>query len=209
MNVRQGRLFSCVLSDKDIDCPPFSIAVPNLVSLLARSPYDVTLWIVIKDIINSEGECFLSSQDLATYARMSVGKLVECRKYLLEVGLLEGEIRHEPGHARTWHLRIPDEWRPQTRFQEQQPTPGYVYLLKSGEFYKIGASSNVSARIKQLTAIPPFGVSLVCTIKTNDMYQLERQLHEQFASKRVSGEWFELTDQDVAIIEACKGGTNG
>lgn len=91
------------------------------------------------------------------------------------------------------------QWRP------HEIKAGFVYLLKSGTLYKIGASSKVGARIKRLTSILPLGGTLVCTIRTNNMYQLERELHEQFDDKRVKGEWFELTNQDVAAIKAYKG----
>jgi len=39
------------------------------------------------------------------------GKVHECRAHLLEVGLLIGEIRKDPGYPQpVWHLTIPDLW---------------------------------------------------------------------------------------------------
>jgi len=34
------------------------------------------------------------------------------------------------------------------------------------------------------------------------MYNAEKKLHKLFADKRVNGEWFALTDDDVAKIKA-------
>ena len=80
--------------------------------------------------------------------------------------------------------------------------PGnYVYVLKAGPYYKIGVSSNVDKRIKQLSALPPFDLELVCLLQPDDMYTLERELHIRFAEKRKRGEWFTLDDTDVEWIK--------
>jgi hypothetical protein len=86
--------------------------IPQIVWSLARSPYDLTLWHTIKMIAGENGECYLSSANLATLAMMSIGKVADCRKYLLKVGLLEGELRKQfPYPQPVWHLRIPDLWQ--------------------------------------------------------------------------------------------------
>ena len=83
---------------------------------------------------------------------------------------------------------------------EQSKRNGYVYLINAGEFYKIGISRNVDRRITQLSTIPPFDVTLVCTIETDDMLGLENELHTMFSEKRVNGEWFTLSAEDVNYI---------
>lgn len=37
----------------------------------------------------------------------------------------------------------------------------------------------------------------VVSIRTNDPYGLERHLHHRFEEKRVTGEWFNLDEQDI------------
>jgi hypothetical protein len=83
--------------------------------------------------------------------------------------------------------------------------PGYVYLLQSGPYYKIGVSRNVDKRITQLATLPPFDLELVCVLEAADMYTLEHDLHHRFSEKRLHGEWFELTQSDVAYIEGLRG----
>jgi hypothetical protein len=62
-------------------------------------------------IAGDSGECYLSTEDLATLAMMSAGKVSQCRKRLIKHGLLEGEIRRDPGYPQpVWHLSIPDLW---------------------------------------------------------------------------------------------------
>lgn len=79
---------------------------------------------------------------------------------------------------------------------------GYVYLLQSPTgAYKIGVASNPTKRIERLEVKLPFEIEPVCVIQTDDMYGLEKALHRQFADKRVNGEWFRLSNDDVEIIK--------
>lgn len=85
---------------------------PTIVKLKARNIYDIAVWDAVKEVAGENGECFLSSEDLAALAMVSVGQLSDSRKYLIEVGLLEGEIRKRSEHGQAmWHLRIPDLWK--------------------------------------------------------------------------------------------------
>lgn len=82
----------------------------------------------------------------------------------------------------------------------QQNTISGVYLLRCGEHYKIGMSDNVSKRVKQIQTNSPHEVKHIHTIPTDNPSDLEQQLHTRFASKRVRGEWFALSDDDVSFI---------
>jgi hypothetical protein len=76
----------------------------------------------------------------------------------------------------------------------------YVYLLKSGEYYKIGSTKNIPNRIKQLQTGSPHPVTLVdfsvCALtKIN-----EQEIHEHFSHCRMHGEWFALRENEVDTI---------
>ena len=80
--------------------------------------------------------------------------------------------------------------------------PGFVYLLQSPtSAYKIGRTKNPDDRLKTFGVKLPFEVEYVCLIKTADMGALEAELHGYFADKRINGEWFNLTPDDVAQIK--------
>ena len=83
-------------------------------------------------------------------------------------------------------------------------THGYVYLLAGihdPTLFKIGRTNNPDNRLKTFNVKLPFEVEYICTIKTDDMFKLERELHFKFASKRLNGEWFKLTSEDVEYIK--------
>ena len=98
----------------------YFVLTPQIVWAASRDPYDYTLWNVIKMIAGDNGECFLSTEDLAILSMMSAGKVSDCRKYLISQGLLEGEVRQDPGYPQpVWHLTIPDLWKANVEWREQ------------------------------------------------------------------------------------------
>ncbi len=85
--------------------------------------------------------------------------------------------------------------------------PGYVYLLQSPtSAYKIGRTKSPKSRSKTFGVQLPFEVEFIALIKTNDMLRLEAELHQQYAEKRVNGEWFNLSSEDVEYIKSLAGG---
>jgi hypothetical protein len=88
------------------------------------------------------------------------------------------------------------------KFIEWKDRPGFVYLIKSPSgHYKIGKTSNIHNRLRTFNVKLPFEPTLVHTIKSSDMHAQEQVLHQRFASQRVNGEWFNLSDEDVAYIK--------
>lgn len=81
--------------------------------------------------------------------------------------------------------------------------PGHVYIMVSddGAYYKIGKSISPPRRLKEVSPKMPFGVTLLCAIKTDDMCKLEKTLHRRFKAKRCKGEWFKLTQGDLDAIK--------
>ncbi|WP_276917436.1 GIY-YIG nuclease family protein [Aneurinibacillus aneurinilyticus] len=86
----------------------------------------------------------------------------------------------------------------------QKPkNPGFVYIIREDYTgrYKIGKTKKLDARLKLFNVDLPFEVELVHSIHTQNCDETERLLHEHFAHKRVNGEWFDLTEEDIAWIK--------
>jgi hypothetical protein len=81
---------------------------------------------------------------------------------------------------------------------------GFVYLIKSGRYYKIGRSNAVGRRERELDILLPDPVKVIHSMKTDDPPGIEDYWHRRFADRRKKGEWFELTAIDVAVFRRRK-----
>ena len=85
-----------------------------------------------------------------------------------------------------------------------QPVEGFVYLIKSGRYYKIGRSNAASRREYELALQMPEKAIKLHEIRTDDPPGIEAYWHNRFAAKRRGGEWFDLDAADVNAFKRRK-----
>jgi hypothetical protein len=81
---------------------------------------------------------------------------------------------------------------------------GFVYLMRSGGYYKIGRSNWTEKRAYEVQLQLPEELKLVHKIKTDDPIGIEAYWHQRFAGKRKRGEWFALSTEDIRAFRRRK-----
>lgn len=85
----------------------------------------------------------------------------------------------------------------------QKQEPGFIYLAKrnSDGAVKIGSATNVARRIAQIRYKSNDNtISLVTSFPVVNMRQAEIEIHESVSDKRVTGEWYAITVEDLKAI---------
>jgi hypothetical protein len=99
---------------------------------------------------------------------------------------------------------MPDEGKAAPSVNSRETEIGFVYLLKSGRYYKIGKSNSVGRREREPAIQLPDKANCIHSIRTDDPHGIEVYWHNRFANKRKNGEWFELDAGDVAVFKRRK-----
>lgn len=76
---------------------------------------------------------------------------------------------------------------------------GYVYFVSDGTYVKIGFTGNIEQRLITLQTGSPNTLTIKKIIP-NATIETEKQYHEKFKYKRVRGEWFNLSDEEIKDI---------
>jgi hypothetical protein len=90
------------------------------------------------------------------------------------------------------------------KFDSQERIKGYVYLMKSGQFYKIGKSKSPDRRRSEIALLLPHDTKTVHVIATDDPDGIEQYWHQRFKDKHHRGEFFRLTNADVQAFKRRK-----
>lgn len=96
--------------------------VPRIVTATCRNPFDLAVWIIVKEVAGEAGECWLDTESLAALAGMSLGQAHKSRAFLIGQGLLQGELKKHDGQGqKVWHLTVPNLWARNVSFAESHP----------------------------------------------------------------------------------------
>lgn len=122
---------------------------------------------------------------------------------------LEAYCRARPGYDDVASLCAPISLNEPGVDQNVEATAGdqnvgFVYLSKSGRYYKIGRSNAAGRREYEIALQMPEKYVTVHTIRTDDPVGIERYWHQRFEDRRKNGEWFDLSSDDVRAFKRRK-----
>jgi hypothetical protein len=133
----------------------------------------------------------LSREQAARYLRVSPERfdmLVLCRKI--------------PAPKRIDEIRIWDRYT--LTIDEDANAVGGVYFAGFAEYVKIGWSTNVNARLRELQTGAPERLRLYTVLP--GIRDKEKDTHRRFAHLRLQGEWFRRAPDLVEFMEQVKAG---
>jgi hypothetical protein len=88
------------------------------------------------------------------------------------------------------------EERKKPRKYQDHKKCGWVYIIQSPFGYKIGYTANPEVRMKAYG----FQITITHVIRSDDAPTIEKYLHDLFAAKRIEGEWFDLSSEDLEYL---------
>ena len=96
-----------------------------------------------------------------------------------------------------------EEWMIRKLAEKKAGKPTFIYLMHNERngYYKIGRANNVEYRERTLQGEDP-QITTIHTISSTTA--LEKELHHFFSEKRIRGEWFNLSQEDVDFIKSLK-----
>ncbi|SMC54587.1 GIY-YIG nuclease family protein [Pedobacter nyackensis] len=80
---------------------------------------------------------------------------------------------------------------------------GYIYFLQEKKYgsIKIGRSLNLDLRLSSFVTDLPYRVELVGYIRSINYETIELTFHKHFRHKRLGGEWFELSAEEITDLK--------
>lgn len=69
---------------------------------------------------------------------------------------------------------------------------GYIYVVKVGDYFKIGRTFSPKNRLKSYNGFPPFKSEVILVREVEDCKFVERQIQSSLKKYQVMGEWFDI-----------------
>lgn len=174
-------------------------------------------WAILRRVQRTNAEieaCWVIKSH--TQKRLTTGRLIQCLFEIIRLKsrsekrlsgqrdewqerahTAEAVIRRMENERR--YLAVMPQYIPTDRLAGL-PEGGYVYLVRDLDvtgYYKIGRTTRPSQRITHFDVKLPFNIGVVCLIPSDACADLEAQLHRKYRHRRINGEWFNLSDDDV------------
>ena len=83
----------------------------------------------------------------------------------------------------------------------QKDWKAFVYFISDGRFIKIGRTKDVFKRFCQIKNGNPNGIKLIGLIPfetVEESIEAENEIHQDYFTQKVSGEWYYISETDVA-----------
>jgi hypothetical protein len=138
------------------------------------------------------------------------------------LGLKRSGLQHHIKKGNLQTIKIPglghiikendiNNLKPKMR-QKNKGNTSYNYLIQAdlpGRPCKIGKANRLKPRLSIFGNKLPFEWNLLHSFKSDNSNKSENELHRKYANKKLNGEWFNLSEQDIKDIQDIKYYQNG
>lgn len=194
--------WSDALREAGLDANEYQEAIPEneLLAIYLRVVIDL-------GHVPSDGELRLRGQQIENFPghstfRNRLGHKQTLLRKLLDYALEQSVSAHIEEAIRSAIKTEGDAEQDDT--PQTQAIVGYVYLLKSGRYYKIGKAVALDRRRYEIGLQLPEKAEPIHSIETDDPSGIEVYWHNRFRDKRLNGEWFDLSRDDVRAFKRRK-----
>ena len=136
--------------------------------------------------------------ELTSIGYVSLGNTSDGRRWGHVVTFLDHQKVSHPVASKIKTLQI--IWDSHIEPSEPVRPSKYVYLVKAGEFYKIGIADDINERVKRLQSGCPHKIEIINSWNVSSASRHESYLHNSFSMKCTSGEWFSLSSDDILFV---------
>jgi Rha family phage regulatory protein len=125
---------------------------------------------------------------LRTIRRIIKSKPIEKQSLFIETSYVDKQNRSQPKYLILEEgIALVKQYTGGAKLKKSDK----LYIVKCGDFYKIGISHNVSKRIKGMQTGNPYLIELIDTYTIgHNVSNIEARLHVLFESDNIRGEWF-------------------
>lgn len=161
--------------------------------LTTKATYRKTMWDEIDGIAVKHPFPVLAKVESA-YESLKGKKILP---HIFGIGVGKGEIQKNLTQLFCFEEREPLK----KHFEAEEQNSG-VYLIRGvgTNMYKIGCTTNIEERLKNLQIGSPVSLELIAFFPTKLHTMLESKLHRMYAENRKHGEWFNFSDKELESI---------
>lgn len=160
--------------------------------MMGYSAFSIYVYVFYKS--DSDGVCNAPYSELMGIVK-SKTSVANCVKQIEKCGLVR-IIRSEIGN--TFFVNFLTTNNADKIYNEIIKKPAYgVYIIRCENHYKIGVSKNPHTRIRKMKTGSPLQFNIEHFSMNENAFLIEKELHNIYKEKRVTGEWFDLSDKDV------------
>lgn len=142
---------------------------------------------------------YLTKEELQEFV-LKLNNAIECYDSF-GIGEFNSQIKKEREDQIQQAYNQYHETNNNTKLTRKNMTGSVYFITYDNKYYKIGKAKQLKDRLKVFSVEMPGNIEVFHVINSEDMWLTEKLFHDYYADKRVNGEWFNLSVEDLNYIK--------